>query len=878
MTVENGGTISPGTSVGTLTLATNLTLEAGSTNYFEVTNSPGASDQIIVGSNLIVSNSTIAINVQGTALEPGTNTLIQYAGTLSGSFNPTVALVGGSVNSSLTIDTSIPGQVNLVLIPQVTIVSQPADLIVSTNDPASFTVEVTGTAPISYQWYYYGDDTNSIPTPEPDGTNATFSIANAQASDSGFYAVVISNSYNSVISRFASLIVGNVKPVIVGPTDQTVIAGNDATFNTTVTIADPPADLQWQTNGTDVIGATGISLTLNNVQFGLDNAIVSVIASNVAGAATNSAALHVVVTPVIDPQPTNLTVNAGDAAVFTSGATGVPTPDLQWFKNGAPIADETNSTLTINNAQGSDIAGYLLVAANAAGSVTSSVVTLTVKSTTLTTTELSPANGATGICYDTPLYVTFNGPISIVNSGQIRIYDSTHSSTPVDIIDMSSNKVVISSGIGLTNNIQPHSMFSGDLQVINYFPVIITGNTAAIYPHSGVMTSNQTYYVTMDSGVVADSTGAYFAGVSDTNAWRFTTKPTGPANPTNLVVAADGSGDFVTVQGAVDSIAPGNTDYTVVNIRDGNYVEIVNISGKNNITFRGQSRTGTIVGYPNNNNLTPTTAGRMAFKVNSSDIKLENLTITNGTPQGGSQSEALLIYNNGLRCVVDNCDIKSRQDTILINASASQGYFNNCLVEGNFDYIWGVGVGYFNHCTFHTIFNTLSGSYNLTAARTLTSSSLSATTPWVNPNGTTYSAYGFSFVDCTFTADAGVANITLAGHNGTAGGLDLWVMCKFDSSAYVEPESSTTNSYVFWQNQNTALDGTTPISFAGVQTIGVTNNDPRLLASYKCRNLVLWLDAAIGTHHHQPAGRSVRRCRSACEFHGRRHRCSGSDV
>ncbi len=842
VTVESGGTISPGNSVGTLTLATNLTLAAGSTNYFEVTNSPGASDQIIVGGDLIVSNSTIAINVQGAALQPGTNTLIQYAGSLSGSFNPTVALVGGSVNSSLTIDTSTPGQVNLVLIPQVTITAQPADLIVSTNDPATFTVSATGTAPIGYQWYFYGDNTNNVPTPKLDATNSSFTIPGAQTSDSGFYAVAVSNSYNSVISRFATLIVGNVVPVITGPTDQTVIQGNDATFDTTVEIANPPADLQWQTNGVDVTGATGTSLTLNNVQFGLDNAVVSVIASNVAGAATNSAVLHVVVTPVISPQPTNLTVNAGDTAVFTSGATGVPIPTLQWFKNGAPISNETNATLTINSAQGSDIASYLLVAANAAGSVTSSVATLTVKSTTLTTTAFGPANGATGICYDTPLYVTFNSPISIVNSGQIRIYDSTNSATPVDIIDMSSNKVVISSGIGLTNNIQPHSLFSGDSQVINYFPVIITGNIAAIYPHSGVMASNQTYYVTMDSGIVADSTGAYFAGISDTNAFRFTTKPTGPANPTNLVVAADGSGDFVTVQGAVDSIAPGNTDYILINIHDGNYVEIVDISGKNNITFRGQSRTGTIVGYPNNNNLTPTTAGRMAFKVNSSDIKLENLTLTNGTPQGGSQAETLLIYNNGLRCVVDNCDIKSRQDTILINASTSQGYFNNCRIEGNFDYVWGVGVGYFNNCVFHTIFNTLSGSYNLTAARTLTSGSLSATTPWVNLDGTTYSANGFSFVDCTFTADPGVANVTLAGHNGTAGGLDSWVMCKFDSSAYVGPEATTTNSYVFWQNQNTALDGTTPISFPGVQAIGVTNNDPRLLAA---TNATIWLSGWV---------------------------------
>jgi hypothetical protein len=225
----------------------------------------------------------------------------------------------------------------------------------------------------------------------------------------------------------------------------------------------------------------------------------------------------------------------------------------------------------------------------------------------------------------------------------------------------------------------------------------------------------------------------------------------------------------------------------------------------------------------------------MAFKANAADIHLENLTITNGTPQGGSQAEALLIYNNGLRCVVDNCDIKSRQDTILINANTSQGYFNNCRVVGNFDYIWGVGVGYFNNCVFHTITNNLSSSYNLTAARTQTSGSQSAATPWVNPNGTTFSAYGFSFVYCTFEADPGVTNITLAGSNGTAGGLDSWALSRFDIGAYVGPVGLS-NTYVFWQYSNTDLAGN-PISFPGLQTIGVTNNDPRLLAA---TNPVIW--------------------------------------
>ena len=836
-TIKNGGTISPGASIGTLTLANGLTLESGSTSLFEVTN--GASgDLLAVQGNLTIgTNATLAISVLGSALDAATNTLITYTGTKSGSFNPTVVVTGGSLNSSLSIDESTPGQINLIARPQVAITGQPQDIIASTNDPVTFTVTATGASPLSYQWYRYADIAGGSPTNLTGETGTSFTIASAQGSDSGFYGVVVNNSFNSVTSRVATLIVGNVLPVLFGPTNTTVIAGNSVTFNTVVGLANPAPTLQWQTNGVDVAGATSTSLTLNGVPSAYDGMSVSVIANNAAGSVTNFATLTVIVTPVITPQPTDQTVNVGDTAVFTSGATGVPIPTLQWYKGNTALSGETGSTLTIANAQGANIAFYKLVASNTAGSVTSSVVKLTVNSTTLASTALAPANGATGIGYDTPLYITFNGPISIVNSGKIRIYNSTNQITPVDTIDMSSNVVVVSGGINLTNNIQPHSLFSGDPQVINYFPVIITGNTAAIYPHGGVMTSNQTYYVTVDSGIVTDSTGAYFAGISDTNAWRFTTKPTGPVDPNNLIVAADGTGDFVTVQGAVDSVPPGNTAYRVINIHDGNYVEIVDISGKSNITFRGQSRLGTVVGYPNNNNLTGTTAARMAFKVNAADIKLERLTLTNGTPQGGSQAETLLIYNSGLRCVVNNCDIVSRQDTVLINAQTSQGYFNNCRIVGNFDYVWGVGVGYFNNCVFHTLTNTLSGSYNLTAARTFTSTSLSATTPWVNPNGTTFSAYGFTFVGCTVEADNGVTGITLAGSNGTAGGLDSWVNCLIDTNAYVSPSTTLSNTYVFWQNNNQEITGTAAISYTNVQTIGITNNDPRLLAS---TNPVVW--------------------------------------
>ena len=119
-----------------------------------------------------------------------------------------------------------------------------------------------------------------------------------------------------------------------------------------------------------------------------------------------------------------------------------------------------------------------------------------------------------------------------------------------------------------------------------------------------------------DPGVLTDTNGAYYTGFAATNVWQFSTKPGGPVNPTSLMVAADGSEDFVTVQGAVDSIPLNNNTYTVVNVKNGNYVEIVDVSSKSNLTFYGQSRTGAVVGYPNNNTLTGTTC-RAAWRSRS---------------------------------------------------------------------------------------------------------------------------------------------------------------------------------------------------------------------------------------------------------------------
>jgi autotransporter-associated beta strand protein len=211
--VKNGATLSPGGTPGTLTVSGPLSLETGSTCLFDVTNTPGTGDLLIVQGNLTVSNGSIAINILGTQLAPGTYTLIQYSGTKSGSFNPTVVVTSGTINGSPVIDESTLGQINLVIKHEVAISSQPQDAVVSVGDTANFTVTATGTTPLAYQWYYYGGSPNNSPTPRADATNASLAILNAQPSDSGYYAVVVTNGYSSITSRIASLFVGNVAPI-----------------------------------------------------------------------------------------------------------------------------------------------------------------------------------------------------------------------------------------------------------------------------------------------------------------------------------------------------------------------------------------------------------------------------------------------------------------------------------------------------------------------------------------------------------------------------------------------------------------------------------------------------------------------------------------
>jgi len=115
--------LEPGDSAGTLTFLNNLSLAAGVTNYFELTNSlaigGGTNDLVVVGANLTLSSNVIAITVLSSdPLSSGSYRLFNYAGAKTGSFNPTPIFLSGASGpgSTATIDESVTNQVNLVVV------------------------------------------------------------------------------------------------------------------------------------------------------------------------------------------------------------------------------------------------------------------------------------------------------------------------------------------------------------------------------------------------------------------------------------------------------------------------------------------------------------------------------------------------------------------------------------------------------------------------------------------------------------------------------------------------------------------------------------------------------------------------------------------
>ncbi len=176
------------------------------------------------------------------------------------------------------------------------------------------------------------------------------------------------------------------------------------------------------------------------------------------------------------------------------------------------------------------------------------------------------------------------------------------------------------------------------------------------------------------------------------------------AAPTEIVVAADGSGMFRTVQEAIMSVPAGSSDNPVIiRIKPGRYKELVYLQREKRF-FRlvGEDATTTVLTYDLHANIQgpdgrPIGTFRTASTViDADDFIAENITFENSA---GPVGQALAIRVEGDRAVFRNCRFLGWQDTILLNRG--RHYFEECYITGHVDFIFGSATAFFERCHLH---------------------------------------------------------------------------------------------------------------------------------------------------------------------------------
>ncbi|MFF9773817.1 pectinesterase family protein [Streptomyces sp. NPDC013978] len=186
-----------------------------------------------------------------------------------------------------------------------------------------------------------------------------------------------------------------------------------------------------------------------------------------------------------------------------------------------------------------------------------------------------------------------------------------------------------------------------------------------------------------------------------------TTATTKAAAATTLTVAKDGSGQFTSVQKAVDAVPANNASRVVISVAPGTYREVVKVpSNKPHVTIQGSggSRKDTTIVYGNAAGMqkpdgsgTYGTPGSATVSIQSDDSQVRNLTVTNDFDEAANQSlnghQAVALLTQADRIVLDGVIVNGDQDTLEMETAAKDKlgrvYVTNSYITGNVDFVFG---------------------------------------------------------------------------------------------------------------------------------------------------------------------------------------------
>lgn len=211
-----------------------------------------------------------------------------------------------------------------------------------------------------------------------------------------------------------------------------------------------------------------------------------------------------------------------------------------------------------------------------------------------------------------------------------------------------------------------------------------------------------------------------------------------------IVVAQDGTGDYKTIQAALDAVPEGNNKRVTIFVKKGTYKEVVIVDARKDfISLIGENKDNTVLTYNNHagtklpNGDTVNTWTSASCFVYGNDFHAENITFENNAGFTAGQAVALRVEGNRESFV--NCKVVGNQDILFLSGNGVKQYFRDCYIEGTTDFIFGAATAVFENCHMHSKKNS-----HVTAAST-----------------NSIIPYGFVFFNCKLTADPNIDKVSL---------------------------------------------------------------------------------------------------------------------
>ena len=281
----------------------------------------------------------------------------------------------------------------------------------------------------------------------------------------------------------------------------------------------------------------------------------------------------------------------------------------------------------------------------------------------------------------------------------------------------------------------------------------------------------------------------------------------------DFVVAKDGSGNFITVQEALNAVPDFRKNVTTIFVKIGIYKEKLILGGsKTNVRLIGEDVMKTVFTHDdyalkkNKFGEEIGTTGSSSFYTFADGFMAEHITFENSS---GPVGQAVAVRVDGDMIEFIDCRFLGFQDTLYPHAEKSRQYYKDCYIEGTVDYIFGWSTAVFDHCT---IFTKKNGLY-VTAASTLQEA-----------------PYGFVFLNCKITGDAPDASVYL-GRPWRPFAKTVFINCSLDKLINAEgwhnwnkPNAEKTSFYAEYKSVGPGANDKARVAWSHQLTDGEVEN------------------------------------------------------